>query len=51
VRPEAAHRVRLDHRRVHLDVHIARLRLKLEDNPANPRHIQTVRGVGYRFSP
>jgi two-component system alkaline phosphatase synthesis response regulator PhoP len=33
-----------------LDVHIAWLRQKLEDNPANPKHIHTVRGVGYRFS-
>jgi two-component system alkaline phosphatase synthesis response regulator PhoP len=34
-----------------LDVHITWLRQKLEENPQNPRHIQTVRGVGYRFSP
>lgn len=34
-----------------VDVHIAWLRQKLEDNPQNPRHIHTVRGVGYRFSP
>ncbi|MGA2118189.1 MAG: response regulator transcription factor [Bryobacteraceae bacterium] len=34
-----------------LDVHVAWLRQKLEDNPQNPRHIHTVRGVGYRFSP
>jgi len=34
-----------------LDVHIAWLRQKLEETPQNPRHIQTVRGVGYRFSP
>ncbi|MGE5569366.1 MAG: winged helix-turn-helix domain-containing protein [Rhodospirillales bacterium] len=27
------------------------MRQKLEDNPQNPRHIHTVRGVGYRFSP
>jgi two-component system alkaline phosphatase synthesis response regulator PhoP len=33
-----------------IDVHIAWLRQKLEDNPQNPRHIFTVRGVGYRFS-
>jgi two-component system alkaline phosphatase synthesis response regulator PhoP len=33
-----------------LDVHIAWLRQKLEDNPASPKHIHTVRGVGYRFS-
>ena len=32
-----------------LDVHIRRLREKIEKDPANPRHIITVRGVGYRF--
>jgi two-component system alkaline phosphatase synthesis response regulator PhoP len=34
-----------------IDVHVAWLRQKLEDNPQNPRHIHTVRGVGYRFAP
>jgi two-component system alkaline phosphatase synthesis response regulator PhoP len=33
-----------------IDVHVAWLRQKLEDNPQAPRHIHTVRGVGYRFS-
>ena len=33
-----------------IDVHIAWLRQKLEDNPQNPKHIHTVRGVGYRFN-
>ena len=33
-----------------IDVHIAWLRQKLEDNPQSPKYIQTVRGVGYRFS-
>jgi two-component system alkaline phosphatase synthesis response regulator PhoP len=33
-----------------LDVHIAWLRQKLEENPQSPRHIHTVRGTGYRFS-
>jgi len=33
-----------------IDVHVAWLRQKLEETPQNPRHIQTVRGVGYRFS-
>jgi two-component system, OmpR family, alkaline phosphatase synthesis response regulator PhoP len=33
-----------------LDVHIAWLRQKLEENPANPKRIHTVRGVGYKFS-
>jgi two-component system alkaline phosphatase synthesis response regulator PhoP len=33
-----------------VDVHIAWLRQKLEDNPQSPRHILTARGEGYRFS-
>ena len=33
-----------------IDVHVAWLRQKLEDNPQTPRHIHTVRGLGYRFS-
>jgi two-component system response regulator RegX3 len=32
-----------------LDVHIKRLRTLIEDEPKNPTHITTVRGVGYRF--
>ncbi|HMK98344.1 MAG TPA: response regulator transcription factor, partial [Acidimicrobiales bacterium] len=32
-----------------LEVHIRRLRSKLEDDPANPRRIVTVRGIGYRY--
>jgi len=32
-----------------LDVHIKRLRAKLEDDPANPKIIQTVRGLGYKM--
>jgi DNA-binding response OmpR family regulator len=31
-------------------VHVRRLRTKLEDDPARPRHLQTVWGVGYRLS-
>ncbi len=34
-----------------LDTHIKRLRRKLEPDPANPRHLVTVRGVGFRFEP
>jgi two-component system, OmpR family, alkaline phosphatase synthesis response regulator PhoP len=33
-----------------VDVHIRRLRLQIERDPANPDLIQTVRGVGYRFN-
>jgi two-component system response regulator RegX3 len=32
-----------------LDVHIRRIREKVEADPANPRHIVTVRGLGYKF--
>jgi DNA-binding response OmpR family regulator len=32
-------------------VHIRRLREKVEDDPSDPRHISTVWGVGYRFTP
>jgi len=33
-----------------LDVHVSSLRRKLDDDPADPRYIHTVRGVGFRFS-
>lgn len=33
-----------------VDVHIANLRKKLDDEPTAPRFIETVRGVGYRFT-
>lgn len=33
-----------------LDVHVRWLRLKIEDDPASPQYIQTVRGFGYRFA-
>jgi two-component system, OmpR family, alkaline phosphatase synthesis response regulator PhoP len=32
-----------------VDVHMANLRKKLEDDPTHPRYLETVRGVGYRF--
>ena len=32
-----------------LDVHVKRLRAKIEPDPANPRHLVTVRGLGYKF--
>jgi len=33
-----------------VDVHVGNLRKKLEDDRSNPRYIQTVRGIGYRFA-
>jgi two-component system alkaline phosphatase synthesis response regulator PhoP len=33
-----------------IDTHVAWLRQKLEETPQTPRHIQTIRGKGYRFS-
>ena len=32
-----------------VDTHIVKLRRKIEANPAEPRHIVSVRGIGYRF--
>lgn len=32
-----------------LDVHVKRLRSKIEPNPAEPRYLRTVRGLGYKF--
>ena len=32
-----------------LDVHVKRLRAKIEKDPANPIYIQTIRGLGYKF--
>ena len=34
-----------------IDVHVSLLRRKLEEDPSNPAHLLTVRGVGYRFVP
>jgi DNA-binding response OmpR family regulator len=34
-----------------VDVHVRRLRTKIENDPANPRHVVTVRGLGYRLQP
>ena len=33
-----------------IDPHIVHLRQKLEDDPANPEHIVSIRGVGYKFN-
>jgi two-component system response regulator RegX3 len=32
-----------------LDVHVKRLRSKIEEDPSAPRHLVTVRGLGYKF--
>jgi two-component system response regulator RegX3 len=34
-----------------LDVHIKRLRQKIEPDPNRPRFLKTVRGLGYKFEP
>lgn len=34
-----------------IDTHVAALRKKLEDDPNSPRHIVSVRGIGYRLDP
>ncbi|TEX50665.1 MAG: DNA-binding response regulator, partial [Actinomycetales bacterium mxb001] len=32
-----------------LDVHVKRLRAKIEEDPSQPRILQTVRGLGYKI--
>src|ERR1051326_4995448 len=34
-----------------VDTHVVKLRRKIESDPAQPRHIVSVRGLGYRFEP
>ena len=34
-----------------VDIHIGHVRRKLDDNPADPRYLLTVRGIGYRMGP
>ena len=34
-----------------VDVHIRYLRQKIEEDDKNPKFIETIRGVGYRFNP
>lgn len=34
-----------------VDAHIRRLRTKVEEEPSEPRHVVTVRGLGYKFDP
>ncbi len=33
-----------------VDVHVKRIRSKIEPDPANPRYLETVRGLGYKFN-
>jgi two-component system KDP operon response regulator KdpE len=40
-----------EQRTSYLRFHMARLRRKLEDNPARPRHLLTEPGMGYRYQP
>ena len=40
-----------EHRTNYLRFHMARLRRKLEDDPARPRHLLTEPGMGYRYQP
>jgi len=32
-----------------VDVHVRRLRTKIEPDPGNPRYVTTIRGMGYKF--
>lgn len=32
-----------------LDVHVKRVRSKIEEDPSRPKHLLTVRGLGYKF--
>jgi DNA-binding response OmpR family regulator len=34
-----------------VDVHVRRLRTKIETNPAHPRYVVTARGLGYKLQP
>lgn len=34
-----------------LDVHVKRLRSRIEEDPHRPRHLMTIRGLGYKFEP
>ena len=34
-----------------VDTHVSQLRKKIEDDPADPKHIISVRGMGYKFIP
>ncbi len=34
-----------------VDVHVAKLRRKIEEDPSRPRHLITIHGIGYKFAP
>ncbi|MEV0911702.1 winged helix-turn-helix domain-containing protein [Streptomyces hokutonensis] len=48
---EAAQRCERCVERGSLDVHVKRLRAKIEPDPGAPRYLVTVRGLGYKFEP
>jgi DNA-binding response OmpR family regulator len=47
---EALHGVAYDGYDRSIDAHIKNLRRKIEDDPADPRYILTVYGIGYKFN-
>ncbi len=47
---DAVHGVAFDSYERAIDAHIKNIRRKLEPDPRQPRYIQTVYGVGYRFT-
>ena len=48
---EAVQGVALDSMERSINVHVSNLRAKIEPDPGQPRYIETVFGVGYRFNP
>jgi DNA-binding response OmpR family regulator len=48
---EAVQGVAIDSMERAINVHISNLRAKIEPEPDQPRYIETVFGVGYRFNP
>ena len=49
-RPGSGHEEALDQDEKTLNVHVSPLREKIEDDPASPAFVLTVRGVGYAFA-
>jgi DNA-binding response OmpR family regulator len=48
---EAVQGVAIDSMERSINVHVSNLRAKIEPDPENPRYVETVFGVGYRFNP